>query len=159
MTCNNRQQHSQALSTPRATIERGDNRSFNKLAKITFQNGRENAPNGRYHAPDFSLKNAKLRLNIIIIDILRAACVFIAFTFPQPCECVVFQNSVAKESFLPSKSSAGVLLESWRSKGAMNFRKPTQIDQPMSSLCFRMLFTRYIRTQKLYIDDYYFCVV
>ena len=46
----------------------------------------KNAPNGRYHAPDFSLKNAKLRLNIIIIDILRAACVFIAFTFPQPSE-------------------------------------------------------------------------
>jgi hypothetical protein len=30
-------------------------------------------PNGRCHAPDFSFKNAKLRLNIIIIDILRAA--------------------------------------------------------------------------------------
>jgi hypothetical protein len=65
----------------------------------------KNAPKGRYHAPDFSLKNAKLRLNIIVIDILRAACVFIAFTFPQPCECVVFQNSDAKESFLPYKSS------------------------------------------------------
>ena len=65
----------------------------------------QNTPNGRYHAPDFSFKNAKLRLNIIIIDILRASCVFIAFTFPQPCECVVFQNSDAKESFLPYKSS------------------------------------------------------
>jgi hypothetical protein len=65
----------------------------------------KNAPNGRYHAPDFSLKNAKLRLNIIIIDILRAACVFIAFTFPQPCECVVFQNSDGKEIFLRYKSS------------------------------------------------------
>ena len=54
---------------------------------------------------------------------LRAARVFIAFTFPQPCECVVFQKSNAKESFLPYKSSAGVLLESWRSKGGMNFRK------------------------------------
>ena len=68
------------------------------------QNGQD-APNGRYHSPDFSLKNAKLRLNIIFIDILRAARVFIAFTFPQPCECVVFQNSYAKESFLPYKSS------------------------------------------------------
>ena len=46
----------------------------------------KNAPNGRYHAPDFSFKNAKLRLNIIIINILRAARVFIAFTFPQPSE-------------------------------------------------------------------------
>ena len=55
----------------------------------SFQNGpkwTKNAPNGRYHAPDFSFKNAKLRLNIIIINILRAARVFIAFTFPQPSE-------------------------------------------------------------------------
>ena len=80
------------------------------------------APNGRYHAPYFSFKNAKLRLNIIIIDILRAARVFIAFTFPQPCECALFQNSDAKESFLPYKSSARVLLESWRFNGVMNFR-------------------------------------
>ena len=80
------------------------------------------APNGRYHAPYFSFKNAKLRLNIIIINILRAARVFIAFTFPQPCECALFQNSDAKESFLPYKSSARVLLESWRFNGVMNFR-------------------------------------
>jgi hypothetical protein len=70
----------------------------------------------------FLLKNAKLRLNIIAIDTLRAARVFIAFTFPQPSECAVLQNSDAKESFLPYKSSTGVLLESWRSIGAMNFR-------------------------------------
>jgi peroxiredoxin len=79
--------------------------------------------NGRYHAPDFSLKNAKLRLNIIIIDILRASCVFIAFTFPQPCECVVFQNSDAKESFLPYKSSMIALSDMRRSNGVMNFKK------------------------------------
>ena len=36
---------------------------------------------------------------------------------------MVFQNSDAKESFLRYKSSTGVLLESWRSKGAMNFRE------------------------------------
>ena len=83
----------------------------------------ENAPNGRYHAPYFSFKNAKLRLNIIIINILRAARVFIAFTLPQPCECALFQNSDARESFLPYKSSAGVLLESWRFNGVMNFRE------------------------------------
>ena len=83
----------------------------------------KNAPNGRYHTPDFSLKNAKLRLNIIIIDILRAACVFIAFTFPQPCECVVFQNSDAKESFLPYKSSMIALSDMRRSNGVMNFKK------------------------------------
>ena len=29
----------------------------------------------------------------------------------------------------------------------------------MYSLCSRMLFTRYIRPQKQYIDYYYFCVV
>jgi len=83
----------------------------------------KNAPNGRYHAPDFSFKNAKLRLNIIIINILRAARVFIAFTFPQLCECALFQSSDAKESFLPYKSSARVLLESWRFNGVMNFRE------------------------------------
>ena len=83
----------------------------------------KNAPNGRYHAPDFSFKNAKLRLNIIIINILRAARVFIALTFPQPCECALFQNSVARESFLPYNSSARVLLESWRFNGVMNFRE------------------------------------
>ena len=83
----------------------------------------KNAPNGRYHAPDFSFKNAKLRLNIIIIDILRAARVFIAFTFPQPSECVRFPDSDAKESFLPYKSSASVLLDSWRFNGVMNFRE------------------------------------
>ena len=44
-------------------------------------------------------------------------------SFPQPCECALFQNSNAKESFLPYKSSAGVLLESWRFNGVMNFRE------------------------------------
>jgi hypothetical protein len=83
----------------------------------------KNAPNGRYHAPDFSFKNAKLRLNSIIINILRAARVFIAFTFPQPCECAFLQNSDARESFLPYKSSAGVLLEMWRSTDVVNFRE------------------------------------
>ena len=82
----------------------------------------QNTPNGRYHAPDFSFTSAKLRLNIIIIDTLRAARVFIAFTFPQPSECAVLQNSDARESFLPYNSSAGVLLESWRFNDVMNFR-------------------------------------
>ena len=81
------------------------------------------APNGRYHASDFSLKNKRPPGNIIFIDTLRAARVFIAFTFPQPCECALFQNSDARESFLPYKSSAGVLLESWRFNGVMNFRE------------------------------------
>ena len=51
-----------------------------------FQHGCENgpkwaknAPNGRYHAPDFSLKNAKLRLNIITIITCSFMNVFIAF--------------------------------------------------------------------------------
>ena len=79
------------------------------------------APNGQYRAPYFSFKNANLRLSIIIIDNLRTARVFIAFTFPQPSECAVLQNSDARESFLPYKSSAGVLLESWRFNGVMNF--------------------------------------
>jgi len=35
----------------------------------------------------------------------------------------------------------------------------TRIDQTMYSPCSRMLFTRYMRPQKPYIDDYYFCVV
>jgi len=58
---------------------------------------------------------------VIIIDILRAARVFIAFTFPQPCECAFLQNSDEKESFLPYKSSAGVLLEMWRPTDVVNF--------------------------------------
>ena len=95
--------------------------SFNKVTKMPKVG--KKAPYGRYHAPYFSLKNAKLRLNIINIDILRAARVFLAFTFPQPCECVVFQNSAAEESFLPYKSSACVLLDSWRSNDVMNFRE------------------------------------
>ena len=95
--------------------------SFHKGAK--WPKWAKKAPNGRYHAPDFSFKNAKFRLNIIIINILRAACVFIAFTFPQLCECAVLQNSDARESFLPYKSFAGVLLESWRFNGVMNFRE------------------------------------
>ena len=47
----------------------------------SFQNGpkwTKNAPNGRYHAPDFSLKNAKLRLNIIIIITCSFMIAFIA---------------------------------------------------------------------------------
>ena len=55
-------------------------------------------------------------------DILRAARVFNAI-FPKPCECVLFQNSDAKESSLPYKSSANVLLDSWRSNGVINFRE------------------------------------
>ena len=39
----------------------------------------QNTPNGRYHAPDFSFKNAKLRLNIIIIITSSFVNVFIAF--------------------------------------------------------------------------------
>ena len=87
------------------------------------QNGRKTPLTDDITRHIFLLKNAKLRLNIIAIDTLRAARVFIAFTFPQPSECAVLQNSDARESFLPYKSSAGVLLESWRSKGGMNFRK------------------------------------
>jgi len=96
--------------------------SFNTVAKMA-QNGRKTPLTDDITRHIFLLKNAKLRLNIIAIDTLRAARVFIAFTFPQPSECAVLQNSDARESFLPYKSSAGVLLESWRSKGGMNFRK------------------------------------
>jgi len=39
----------------------------------------QNTPNGRNHAPDFSFKNAKLRLNIIIIITSSFVNVFIAF--------------------------------------------------------------------------------
>ena len=83
----------------------------------------QNTPNGRYHAPDFSFKNAKLRVNIITIDILRAARVCIAFTFPKLCECAVLQNSVARESFLPYIFSQRALLTKWRFKGVMNFKE------------------------------------
>ena len=100
------------------------------FVRLNIVRGCQNAQNegkrpltADFHAPYFSLKNAKLRPNIIIIDTLRAARVFIAFIFPQPCECALFQISVARESFLPYKSSARVLLEKWRSKGAMNFRE------------------------------------
>ena len=96
---------------------------FNSFLPPKWAKWAKNAPNGRYHAPDFSFKNAKLRLNIIIINILRAARVFIAFTFPKPSENEVQLFFDANESFLPYKSSACVLLEKWRSKGAMNFRK------------------------------------
>jgi hypothetical protein len=98
----------------------------------------KNAPNGRYHAPDFSFKNAKIRLNIIIINTLRAACVFIAFTFPKPSENEVQSFFDARESFLPYKSSAGVLLESWRFNGVMNFREN---DADRSNYVFSMFST------------------
>ena len=63
------------------------------------------APNGRYHASDFSLKNKRPPGNIIFIDTLRAARVFIAFTFPQPSENEVWVFFDAKERILPYKSS------------------------------------------------------
>ena len=81
------------------------------------------APNERYHASDFSFKNAKLRANIITIDTLRAARVFIAFTFPQPSEKEVQSIIDARESFLPYIFSHRALLTKWRFNGVMNFRE------------------------------------
>jgi len=49
----------------------------------------KNAPNGRSHAPYFSLKNDRLLLNMINIGTSRAACVFTAFIFPKASESVV----------------------------------------------------------------------
>ena len=73
------------------------------------------APNGRYHASDFSLKNKRPPENIIFIDTLRAARVFIAFTFPQPCECAILQT----ESYRPIL--AGKDGGSWGYSSASNF--------------------------------------
>jgi hypothetical protein len=85
-------------------LQPGHIRSKCHFNSVWFHWNDENDPFG-YHAPDFSFKKAKLRPNIIIIDILRAACVFIAFTFPQPSENEVWSFSDAKESFPAYKCS------------------------------------------------------
>ena len=94
---------------------------YNSILPQNGQNGQKTPLTDDIMRP--TSKNAKLRLNIITVDTLRATRVFIAFTFPQPSENEVQSFFDAKESFLPYKSSAGVLLEKWRSKGAMNFGK------------------------------------
>ena len=81
------------------------------------------APNGRYHASDFSLKNKRPHENIIYIDTLRAARVFIAFTFPKPYEKEVYDKIDAGEEESPSKLSHRALFEKWRSNRVMNFRE------------------------------------
>jgi hypothetical protein len=94
----------------------------NKVAKWP-RVGKKKAPSGRYHASDFSLKNAKLRVNIIVIDTLRVACVCTAFTYPKPSENEVQSFFYARESFLPYNFSHRALCKKWRSDGVMNFRK------------------------------------
>ena len=72
------------------TPNRGDCLSLKGIARDLNYFYKAELDRGMYDGDipksDFSFKNAKLRLNIIIIDILRAARVFIAFTFPQPSE-------------------------------------------------------------------------
>ena len=81
------------------------------------------APKGWYHASDFSLKNKRPPGNIIFIDTLRAARVFIAFTFPKPYEKEVYDKIGAGKEKSPSKLSQRVRFEKWRTNGAMNFEK------------------------------------
>jgi len=100
------------------------------FVRLNIVRGCQNAQNegkrpltADFHAPYFSLKNAKLRVNIIVIDTLRVACVCTAFTYPKPSENEVQSFFYARESFLPYNFSHRALCKKWRSDGVMNFRK------------------------------------
>ena len=68
---------------------------------------------------------------MINIGTLRAARVFIAFTFPEPSKCVELLDFRCKrERFRPYKFSHCALFKKWRSNGVMNFKN----DDPNHSI-------------------------
>jgi len=83
----------------------------------------KNAATNDVTRPIFLEKSTKQRVNIIIIDTLRNARVFVSFTFPKPCENEVDDKIDAGGEESPSKLSHRVRFEKWRSNGAMNFKK------------------------------------